>query len=229
MKKKNNSTFIAIIISGLIISGAILISGNENLANQNINQQIDSEERVVTDSRVNMDNIQLENWSSLGNPEAPVVMVEYSDFACPYCGRFFDETLPEIKENYIDSGEVFFIYKDLGVVGGDKAAEAAHCAGEQDSYWEYHDLLFERSNQDRGRWSDSSTHAGYAEELSLNKEMIVTCFEEARYSEKVQNSTDEAISLGITGTPGFVINGEIVKGAQPYQVFEQIIEEKLSN
>jgi len=235
MKNENYLTFIAIIVAGLIIGGAIIISGNDFSVDREIVEEdqerevIEEEEEVVEEAeRVDMDNIELDGWPSLGDSEAPVVMVEYSDFACPFCGRFFEETLPDIKENYIDTGEVHFVYKDLVVVGGDKAAEAAHCAGEQDSFWEYHDLLFENLEEDRGNWSDPDIHASYSRELGLDEEDLVTCFEEGRYVEKVQNSTEEAIGLEITGTPGFVINGEVVRGAQPYEVFEEIIERELN-
>jgi protein-disulfide isomerase len=229
MKNKNYLTFIAIIIAGLIIGGAILISGES--PNNETPPQEEQEEMVEEEpetEEVSMDDINLDDYPSLGDSDAPIVMVEYSDFACPYCSRFFDETLPKIKENYIDTGEVLFIYKDLTVVGGDKAAEAAHCAGEQDAYWEYNDLLFENSNADRRNWNNSEIHADYADQLGLDQEALITCFEDGQYAEKVQNSTQEAVNLGITGTPGFVINGEIVKGAQPYQVFEEVIERKLN-
>ncbi len=228
MKNENSLTFIAIIIAGLIIGGAILISGNGSPADEDPVIEEDEQELAEDSEEVSMDNIELDEWPSLGDSEAPVTIVEYSDYACPFCGSFFEETFPDIKENYIDTGQVRFVYKDLVVVGGDKAAEAAHCAGEQDAYWDYHDLLFQNLEQDRDDWADSEIHAGYAEELNLDSQELVDCFEDGRYTEKVQRSTEEATGLGITGTPGFVINGEIVKGAQPYEAFEEIIERELN-
>ena len=233
MKNENYLTFIAIVIAGLIIGGAIIISGSDPSADQELAEGEDQEQQEQEvgeeeSEEVGMEDIDLDGYPSLGDPSAPVVMVEYSDFACPFCGRFFDQTLPTIKENYIDSGEVYFVYKDLVVVGGDKAAEAAHCAGEQDSFWEYHDLLFQNLEEDREDWSNSEVHAGYADQLGLNSQDLLSCFEEGRYAQRVQNSTQEAVGLGITGTPGFVINGEVVRGAQPYEVFEEVIQRKLN-
>ncbi len=225
MKNEKHLTFIAIIIAGLIIGGAILISGEPLTYEDPIEEE---QERAESEEEISMDQIELDEYPSLGDPDAPVVMVEYSDYACPFCARFFEETLPDIKENYIDTDRVRFVYKDLIVVGGGKAAEAAHCAGEQDAYWEYHDLLFENLEQDRGNWADADIHVGYAEELGLDSQELVECFEEERYAERVQRSTEEAVGLDITGTPGFVINGEVVSGAQPYQVFEEVIERKLN-
>ena len=227
MKNENYLTFIAIIIAGFIIGGAILMSGNDSVVPEDM-EDGEVEEVIENDEEISMDQIELEGYPSLGDPEAPVVMVEYSDYACPFCGRFFEDTLSDIKENYIDTGQVRFVYKDLVVVGGDKAAEAAHCAGEQDSFWEYHDLLFQNLEEDREDWSNSEVHAGYADQLGLNSQDLVSCFEEGRHAQRVQNSTQEAVGLGITGTPGFVINGEVVRGAQPYEVFEEVIQRKLN-
>ena len=225
MKNENYLTFTAIIIAGLIIGGAILISGEPSTHEDPIEE---GQEQVESEEEISMDQIELEGYPSLGDPEAPVVVVEYSDYACPFCGRFFEETLPDIKENYIDTGQVRFVYKDLVVVGGDKAAEAAHCAGEQDAYWDYHDLLFQNLEQDRGSWDDPNVHAGYSEGIGLDSQELIECFEEGRYAEKVQRSTQEAVGFDITGTPGFVINGEVISGAQPYRVFEEVIERKLN-
>lgn len=83
-------------------------------------------------------------WPTLGDDNAPVTIVEYSDFACPFCARFATQTKPQIVEQYIESGQVRFVRKDFIAVGGNKAAEAAHCAGDQGAYWEYHDLLIAR-------------------------------------------------------------------------------------
>ena len=170
----------------------------------------------------------LEGWPSIGDPNAPVTIIEYSDFACPFCTRFWEQTLPSIKQDYVDEGIVRFVYKDFVVVGGDRAAEAAHCAAEQDSFWEYHDLLFEHHEQDRARWSDPNVHRGYAETLGLDADALVECFEERRYQAKVQESTREAQAHGGRGTPYFLVNDIPVSGAQPYPVFVEAIETALT-
>ncbi len=236
--KTKNSLPIAIVITGIIIGGAIIFSQGDSQPReteqvqedltQEIQLQPTQPQPIESQSQANIDDIEIEGWPSLGNIDAPVTIVEYSDFACPFCGRFFEETLPLIKENYIDTGQVRYVYKDFPVVGGDRAAEAAHCADEQGSFWEYHDLLFENLNQDRGRWSDSQVHQGYAQILGIDANALVECFEERRYQEKVIRSAQEAASLGIQGTPGFIINNEIVFGAQPFQVFEEIIKKELN-
>lgn len=214
---KNYYIPISIVIAGLIIAGAIFLSQGARPPAEDITEQegITEQPEIVID---------LDNWPSLGDINAPVVMVEYSDFACPFCARFWQETLPSIKRDYIDTGKVRFVYKDLIVVGGDRAAEAAHCADEQGKFWEYHDLLLERQAQDRPRWSDSQVHRGYGQELGLDVEALVKCFDERRYQEKVIASTQEAQANGGTGTPYFLINNQSVSGAQPYSVFQENID-----
>jgi protein-disulfide isomerase len=223
LKKEQSSPYavpLAIIVAGVLIGGAVLISSGDRQASPAANNDINGVPEEI--------NISLEGWPSIGDSNAPVVMVEYSDYACPFCQRFWQDTLPSIKRDYIDTGIVRFIYKDFAVVGGDRVAEAAHCAGEQGSYWEYHDMLFERHAQDRSQWTNPQVHRGYAEELGLNADELVACFEERRYQGKVAQSTQEAMANGGRGTPYFLINGEPVSGAQPYPVFQSAIDLALS-
>ncbi len=212
---------LAIILAGALVAGAVLLnqgSQDQQLALTDIEpEQLDSQDL----------NIEIEGWPTLGDPDAPVTLVEYSDYACPFCTQFQETTLPRIKEEYIDQGLVYFVYKDHPTVGGNKAAEAAHCAGEQDAYWQYHDLLFENSNQDRGKWSDPAIHQDYAEELNLDSEKLTECFQSNKFADKVTRSSQEATSQNVTGVPHFFINNEQISGAQPWEVFEQYIESEL--
>lgn len=160
-----------------------------------------------------------------GSSKAPVTIIEFSDFQCPYCGRFFSETLPLIKEKYIDTGKVQFVYRDfpLGIhQHAQKAAEAAECAGEQEKYWDYHDLLFENQNA-----LDTASLKAYAKQLGLNTEKFNDCLDQGKMTEEVQNDFQEGSRYGVTGTPAFFINDVKIVGAQPYAAFEQIIEQEL--
>ncbi len=213
----------AIIIAGLLIAAAIIYSQRPKETTQQ-----DNGPQIVPEKRDGI-NIDIKGWPSKGDPNSPVLMVEYSDFACSFCARFWQQTLPEIEKEYIDTGKVHFVYKDFIVVGGDRAAEAAHCAAEQGKFWEYHDILFLRLDEDRGKWSNSDIHREYAQELNLNVNELIGCFEERRYQDKVQGSTQEGIENGVTGTPAFFINGILVSGAQPFQVFQEAIEQELAN
>jgi protein-disulfide isomerase len=212
---------IAVFLIGYLVARIQFLEGNQNTGTS---QAPLEQEAAAVPRDVQVD---LEGWPSMGSESAPVVMVEYSDFACPFCKRFADETKPLIKRDYIDTGKVRFVYKDFIRVGGDRAAEAAHCASEQDKFWEYHSLLYARQVQDRANWSSSEVHRGYAIELGLNADALVKCFESRKYQEKVAKSTQEAVQNGGTGTPYFLINNTPLVGAQPFAAFKALIDEEL--
>lgn len=226
-KEENNSKgFLnipwAIVIAGIIVAVAIIYS-------QGLKQIAKEKEMKVGDLTEQVGGIDIKGYPSKGELSSPVLMVEYSDFVCPFCGLFFKQTLPLIDEQYIKTGKVRFFYKDFIVVGGEKAAEAAHCAEEQGKFWEYHNLLFERQLKDKNKWSSPEIHQGYAKQLGLNEDDLLECFDEGRYQSKVDGSTQEGRRNGLTGTPSFFINGEKVAGAQNFKVFKEIIERELGN
>ncbi|TFH38098.1 MAG: DsbA family protein [Anaerolineales bacterium] len=157
----------------------------------------------------------------LGPDDAPITIIEFSDFRCPYCRLFHQETYTPLLEAYPD--QIRFIYRDFPVVGGYEAAQASECADEQDAYWDYHDLLFS------GEFEDLSQEAylAYAERLALDLDSFSSCLEEERYKAEVDNDARYAAGLGVTGTPTFFINGIPLIGAQPLEVFQQIIDTEL--
>ncbi len=164
---------------------------------------------------------------SIGDPDAPVTIVEYTDFQCPFCSRHVQQTFPFIKENYIDEGLVRYVFKDFPLTSihpqAVGAALAARCAGDQDAYLEMHDLLFAA----QGEWANQSNamalFAGYAGQLGLDTALFTTCMESNKYEASVMADLEEGVSLGVRGTPAFFINGNFVSGAQPYSAFEEAI------
>lgn len=210
-----------------MVTGAIIFTSNEASTTQpavTTTGQPAAEEAGPIDVSVNT-----EGFYSLGDPDAPVLLVEYSDYACPFCKRFNDETKPQIIQNYVDEGIVRFVRKDFIAVGGDRAAEASHCAGDQGAYWEYNDILMANQTADRGNWANSEVHREYANTLGLDADALVSCFEDRTHQEKVAKSTAEGARNGGSGTPYFVVNDIPVSGAQPFAVFEQAIEFALEN
>jgi protein-disulfide isomerase len=164
--------------------------------------------------------IEVDDDPALGPSDAPITIVEFSDFNCPYCQRFHIETFPALMESYPD--QIHFVYRDFPVVGGLESALASECAHEQDSYWEYHNLLFS-GTQTRG----TEGFLAYAEELGLDADAFEACLTEGRYADEVEADAMYAAGLGITGTPTFFINGIPLVGAQPLEVFVEIIEAEL--
>ncbi len=163
----------------------------------------------------------------LGDKNAPVIILEFSDFQCPYCGRFESQAFDQIKKDYIDTGKVKFVYRDFPLNSihpyAQKAAEASECADEQGKYWEYHDKLFE--NQQALTVEDLKE---YAKELKLSIDKFNDCLDSDAMVEEVQKDLSEGESYGVTGTPAFFINGLLLEGAQPFENFKKIIDEELS-
>ncbi len=166
--------------------------------------------------------IDTKNEPFKGNRDASVTIVEFSDYACPFCAKFATQTLPEIMKNF----DVKLVFKDFPLpMHGEiaiKAHEAANCALEQGKYWEYHDMLFERQSE----WmKNSSKFVEYAKILGMDVESFKNCFESGKYRDEILKDRDEGMKLGVRGTPTFFINGKKVSGALPYEEFERVIKQ----
>ena len=158
-----------------------------------------------------------------------LVVTEFSDFQCPYCGKFYTDTYKQIKEKYIDSGKITFVYRHLPLSFhpfAQKAAEAAECANRQGKFFEYHDALFETQTQDGSNLSVANLKK-YAGDLGLNTATFNACLDNGEATAIVNADAAEAQKLGITGTPSFVIDGQKIVGAQPLSTFEQVIDAAL--
>jgi len=160
-----------------------------------------------------------------GNADAPVTIIEYSDYECPYCAKFALQTLPSINEQYIQTGKVKMIFKDFPLAfhkKAQKASEAAQCAGEQGNYYGMHDLLFSKGV------AGVAAYKEYAKELELDSNQFNKCLDSGKMEAKVKANMKEGQALGVKGTPAFFINGRQVTGAQPFSVFKEVIEEELN-
>ena len=159
---------------------------------------------------------------SLGSEDAPVVMIEYGDFRCPFCGKFAREVEPKLVDEYVESGTLRMEWRDFPYLGRESvgAALAARAAQEQGKFWEYHDLLYENQS---GGFSDERL-VELAREAGLDVEEFEADLASGRHEEAVARDFQEGQRVGITGTPTFVINGEVLAGAQPIEVFEDAIE-----
>ena len=174
---------------------------------------------------------------TLGRADAPVTIVEFSDFECPFCQRHFTQTWPEIKRDYVDTGKVRYVFLDFPLeqihFKARKAAEAAHCAAEQGKFWEMHDLLFaQNGNLDVGQYGN------YAKKLGLEAFAFDLCLGSGKQSAVINRNLASGTSVGINATPSFIITktergdivsgGNLITGAQPYQQFREAIEQALA-
>jgi len=171
---------------------------------------------------------------SLGRDDSPVVIVEYTDYQCSFCNRFHTGTYPEIRKNFIDTGKVRFIKRDLALdfhPNALKAAQAARCAGDQERFWEMHDVLSANPNS-----LGPEAYEKFARDLGLDAGTFKVCIESDKHLANIRESGKGAAGIGITGTPSFIVgtvngdtlNGIKIVGAQPYQVFEKAIKDFLA-
>ncbi len=174
---------------------------------------------------------------TLGRADAPVTIVEFSDFECPFCQRHFTQTWPEIKRDYVDTGKVRYVFLDFPLeqihFKARKAAEAAHCAAEQGRFWEMHDLLFaQNGNLDVGQYGN------YAKTLGLEAFAFDLCLGSGKQAAKINRNLASGTSIGINATPSFIITktergdivsgGSLITGAQPYEQFREAIDRALA-
>jgi protein-disulfide isomerase len=203
--------------------------------------QIPGTSFTVTPAQGNMTqasvNFLVDNTSPiLGSKDAPITMIEFGDYQCFYCNKFYHTIEPDIVKNYINTGKVRMVFKDFVIIGQDSvnAAHAAHCAQEQGKFWEYHDALYDNWAGENTGWASSNNLTSFATKVGLNGTQFSNCMSQSRYLPMIQGSMSDAKGLGLTGTPDFFIvapDHSITKivGAQPYEVFDNLFKSKLNS
>jgi uncharacterized protein (TIGR03437 family) len=171
------------------------------------------------------------NGSYLGNPDAKVTMLQFGDYQCPFCDEFFRDTWPRVKSEYVDTGKVRFLFQDLAFLGPDSttSAMAAHCAGDQYRFWQYHDYLYAHQGNENNGWGAPDHQKQFAAIMGLNAGQFSQCLDSGKYFSEVQSENADARSRSITSVPTFLINATRVVGAQPLAVFEQAINAALAH
>jgi protein-disulfide isomerase len=181
--------------------------------------------------------------NSMGDPNAPIHIIEFGDFQCPYCKRFHLETEPLLISNYIKTGKVYFTYRSAGnwvsknigagSTESQDAALAAYCAGDQDKFWEMHAALFTNNHdvEDQGSFT-SENLTTIAQNTGLDMSAYQDCYDNSKYANQVQQDYADTLAAGIQGTPSFIViykvNGTaknmLIEGAQPFGAFQQAID-----
>jgi VCBS repeat-containing protein len=182
----------------------------------------------------------------MGDPKASVKIVEFSDFQCPYCEKFFKETEPSLVKSYISTGKVYFTYRSTGNwvsknIGGGKtesedAAKSVYCAGDQNKFWQMHDALFGNVlGEDAGSFTTRRLSA-IAGKAGLDVNKFNDCYTSNKYQAQSDQDTKDALAAGVQGTPSFVLSytdasgkevSELIEGAQPFNVFQEKIDAAL--
>jgi protein-disulfide isomerase len=184
-------------------------------------------ERTLTPQAVPAPKVLLDEPAK-GAEDAPVTIIEFADFRCGFCLRHFVQTLPALEEEYITTGKVRYVFRNFPILGVQSrwAALAAECAHEQGHFWEYHDKLFTLAQQ--GQELLRSRLKSVAAELGLDVAQFDSCLDSSKYLDEVQEDFAAGQNAGVTGTPAFLINGQLIVGAQPIEKFRELIEQELA-
>ncbi|MBI2079763.1 thioredoxin domain-containing protein [Candidatus Micrarchaeota archaeon] len=191
---------------------------------------VDSGTSLIIDSMLDDD-------VKLGSDDAPVIIVEFSDFQCPYCRKFWKESFSKIDENYIKTGKVQYVFRDFPLSfhpAAPKAAEAAECSRDQNKWEEMHNKMFaeqEKQGPNTVSFSEDDMKK-WAEEIGLDSTKFNECLDSGKYADEVQKDFIDGNSIGVSGTPAFLIgkrggDAQPLVGAQPYSVFKQAIDSML--
>lgn len=230
---------LSILVSGGIIkfkkpdtTNAVLGQANPTIAPQVPNQPPEPQGPVK---------VSVDDDPVLGDKNAPVTLIEFSDYECPFCKRHFEQTFSQIKKDYIDTGKVKLVYRDLPLSFHDpnatNQAMAANCARDQGgdtTYFKYHDEIFKRTTSNK-TFSDDNLPK-IAQDLGLNVSNFKSCLDTEKYKDEVQKDLADATSAGASGTPSFfigkstsdgIIEGTKIVGAQPYTNFQSIFDSLL--
>ena len=207
--------FLIPIIIGIIAGSVVVMSTTDS-----------SDSGTLTISKLS------ENGSPImGNPNAPITILEWGDYQCTFCYKFHQNTLNVINEEFIETGKVKMIFKDYPLNGPDSilAAEASYCANDQDKYWEYHDQVYENWAGERTGWITRESLTQFAESVNLDVLKFNKCLDENKYKNKINSIYEFGNEIGVDATPSFLVfNDERIikiRGNQPLEVFLKTFEE----
>jgi protein-disulfide isomerase len=220
--KKSLYISLSILIAGLIIGGAILLANRPASPQADINSANGTENNSGNTQQNQIQITQKDH--SLGNPQAPITIVEFSDFQCPYC-KSFHPTMEKLVKNYPD--KVRWVFKEFPLTSIHEnalsAALAAECAGEQGKFWEFADKLFENNSQ-----LGEKLYSKLASEFNLDAKQFSQCLASQKYLEKIKADYQAGIKAGVRGTPTSFINGKMISGVVPYESLEGLVKQMIS-
>ncbi|MEK6812793.1 MAG: thioredoxin domain-containing protein [Nanoarchaeota archaeon] len=219
---------IATVILGILFIVSIVTNGFSGAESPTIERDTGTAPQPELLQRAEID---IDDDAILGDKDAPITMISCEDYQCPFCKRAFEQTFPMIKQNYIDTGKVRYVFRDFPLpfhTEADEAAMAAECAGDQNKYFEMHELLFKNQQDWSGNPKATFTFKTYADQLGLNKEKFDACVDNREHDAEIQKDMAACEAAGTSGTPTFFINGQQVVGAQPYTAFQTALEQALA-
>ena len=218
--KSSLSVPLSIMVAGLLIAGAVWFKGSGSV------------DTTATVGGAKPIKVEMGDLPALGNAEAKVTIIEFGDYQCPFCGLFFKQVEPILRDQYIKNGQARMVWRDFAFLGPESfwAAEAARCANDQGKFWQYHDILFNRQNGENQGAFVKDNLKKFAGELGLDQTVFDNCLDGGKYTQAVKDDTDYSRSVGVNSTPSTFINGEMVEGvnqADPFTSFKNVIEKYL--
>lgn len=234
----------SIIVFAIIIGGSIIYAAKNIIAPRiNTAQQNDPQPTVApaTQEPKGPTKVSLDNDPVMGNKDAPVTIIEFADYECPFCQKSFLTMIPQLKREYIDTGKVKLVYRDFPLdfhENAQKEAEAAECARDQggdNTYFKFHDQIYTQTKSN-GTGLALTQLPIIAENLGLNTKQFQQCLDSGKFADEVQKDYQDGIAAGVTGTPGWfvgksnsdnTITAPAIEGAQPYAIFKNVIEQQL--
>ncbi len=229
----------SIIVAAVLIAGSIIYLVGSSKSNSGAAGDNGQNPAAVNDS------VQKQGPRDvvLGDANAPVTIIEYGDYQCPFCARFFETAEQSIRENYIKTGKVKMVFRNFQFLGAESelAGQAAECAKDQNNFWAYHDAIYQTEGKD-GRENNGNMNktffVGLAKDAGLDVDKFTSCYDSGKYADTVKQSTQDAAALGVNSTPTTFVNGQQVSGAQPFEYsgtdprvtpFKPLIENALKN
>lgn len=214
-----------------VVGDTALATPTTGTASEQRVQHADSPQAVPasTARRVVVAGVDLTNVGyNKGSPTAPVVVVDLSDFGCPYCGQFARETYPTLDKEYVQTGKVFFKYVPI-VMGvfpnGKEAARAAECAGDQRKFWPMHERLYATQNEWKRNSAPFALYQQYAAAIGLDRARFASCYNGQDTHPRTKLATDAAKLLGVRATPSFLVNGRPIEGVLPIEEFRKVLND----
>lgn len=211
----------AILLAALLISGTLIFTRGQSGPGTAQIGNTPREQGKPVDIKINSDD------HVLGNKDAKVTVVEYADFRCPFCERFYTQTEKQLIADYVNAGKVRFIFRNFAFLGQQStwASEAAECANEQGKYWEYYNWLFgNQAPESNLNYYSKANLTKYAGQVGLDAVQFASCLNSDKYAKRVADDLASGKAVGVTGTPTTFVNGQKIVGAQPYETFKQAID-----
>ena len=212
------------ILPGAILLAAVLISGSLLYVNYS---KLPTGQIIGGSNPKNKVQASVDDSPFLGSKDAKVTIIEFADFRCPFCERFFKDSEKQIIANYVNTGKAKFVFKHYAFLGQESvwAGEAAECANEQGKFWEYHDWLYNnQASESNLAYYSKANLIKYAGKVGLDLNKFSPCLNSDKYSGRVSTDLAKGQAAGVNGTPTIFINGQSVVGAQPFSAFKSIID-----